>query len=85
VVTLDHNPFEYQTTYTISVTAEDLAGNVLSGAPYTWSFTTMPQQEPQRTYLPIVHKNYPAATVNSARRDRPGHHKTRPPATRRGA
>ena len=44
---------------------EDLAGNALSSAPYAWSFTTMPQ----RAYLPIVLKNYPASAVNSARRD----------------
>jgi uncharacterized repeat protein (TIGR01451 family) len=53
-VTLDHDPFAYSRTYTISVTAaNDLVGNRLSGAPYVWHFSTAPF----RVYLPLVMRN----------------------------
>ncbi len=40
-VTLSHTAFDFGVTYTVVVTgAEDLAGNALANAPYTWSFTT---------------------------------------------
>jgi uncharacterized repeat protein (TIGR01451 family) len=55
VVTLTHDLFAYLTTYTVTVTAaNDLAGNSLSDAPYTWSFTTVPY----RMYLPVMLKNH---------------------------
>jgi hypothetical protein len=46
VLTLTHSPFDYQTTYTVSVNAaEDEAGNPLSGAPVQWSFTTLEEPD----------------------------------------
>ncbi len=56
VVTLSHAPFAYETVYTVTLTAaDDLAGNLLMGAPYQWSFTTLVQ--PSTIYLPLVMRN----------------------------
>jgi methionine-rich copper-binding protein CopC len=53
VVALTHNAFAPGTSYTITVTeAEDLAGNPLSDAPVTWSFTTL-----YKVYLPVTLKH----------------------------
>jgi hypothetical protein len=50
VVTLTHNAFSSGTFYTVTVTAaNDLAGNPLSNAPYTWHFTTIDITPPQVT------------------------------------
>jgi hypothetical protein len=55
VATLTHAPFAYQETYTVVViTANDLAGNLLAGTPYEWSFTTAAN----RVYLPVVFNDY---------------------------
>ncbi len=53
VAALSHASFAYETRYTVTVTAaDDLAGNPLV-APYSWSFTTLPQTTaPHRIYLP---------------------------------
>jgi hypothetical protein len=54
-VTLAHDPFASQTTYTVTVTAAtDLGGNPLAGAPYAWHFTTVSY----RLYLPLVVRSY---------------------------
>jgi hypothetical protein len=48
VVTLTHNAFASETTYTVTVTqARDLAGNPLANAPVVWSFTTSDTTPPQ--------------------------------------
>jgi hypothetical protein len=40
-VTLTHDPFDYDTEYTVTITgAEDEAGNPLVGLPYDWRFST---------------------------------------------
>ena len=40
-VTIAHNEFAQDTTYTLSITtSDDHVGNTLTGAPITWSFTT---------------------------------------------
>jgi hypothetical protein len=58
VATLNHTPFDYQTTYTVTVTAaSDLVGNPLSGAPVVWHFTTAKGQV--YVYLPLVVRNSP--------------------------
>jgi hypothetical protein len=55
VVTLAHDPFASQTTYTVTVTAAaDLGDNPLSGAPYAWHFSTVSH----RLYLPLVLRGY---------------------------
>ena len=51
VVTLHHADFDSGTVYNVNVTAaDDLVGNPLSGAPYSWDFTT----RLYRIYLPLV-------------------------------
>lgn len=41
IITLSHNLFTYDTAYEVTVTGgEDAAGNPLSNAPVTWTFTT---------------------------------------------
>jgi len=48
VVTLDHTAFSGGAVCTVTVTtADDLAGNQLSGAPYDWHFTTVDATSPQ--------------------------------------
>jgi uncharacterized repeat protein (TIGR01451 family) len=55
LVTLTHRPFVYSKTHSIAVTAaDDLVGNSLSEAPYTWHFDT----ELYRVYLPVVLRNW---------------------------
>jgi hypothetical protein len=55
VVTLSHNPFDYQRTYTVTIiAAEDLLGNSLAETPYTWQFATASA----RFYLPLVLCDY---------------------------
>ncbi len=55
VLTVSHVPFIVQTLYTVTLTAaDDLAGNDLVGAPYTWQFTTGGHQ----IYLPVVLRTY---------------------------
>jgi hypothetical protein len=50
VVTLLHNPFLHQTTYTPTISvADDLTGKPLSGAPFAWSFTA----QEWFVYLPL--------------------------------
>jgi len=48
VVTLDHAPFAYSTTYTLTVWAEDAQGEVLvpGPVPNPWAFTTLPPVPP---------------------------------------
>jgi hypothetical protein len=47
VVALAHNLFAYETAYTVTVSAaDDLAGNPLANAPYTWGFTTAAARPP---------------------------------------
>ena len=56
MVTLTHSPFACHATHTfIVITANDLAGNPLFGAPYAWHFTTLPYC----VYLPLVMRDYP--------------------------
>jgi len=55
VVTLSHTAFGGDTIHTITVTsAIDLADNLLSGIPYTWSFTTVRHS----VYLPFVLRGF---------------------------
>ena len=57
VVTLTHDPFAYQTLYTVTVgTAGGLVGNPLSGAPCAWRFTT--EEEYTCIYLPLALKDH---------------------------
>ena len=54
-----HQALAGQTTYTITFMSgiTDLAGNALSGAPYTWSFTTALLPVSQHdVYLPLIQK-----------------------------
>ena len=58
-MTLTHADFISQTAYVVTVnTADDLAGNPLSGASYTWSFSTGPSTPTSYVYLPVVLRNY---------------------------
>ncbi len=51
VLTVSHAPFASQTRYTATIAAaNDLVGNALTDAPYTWQFTTGGYQ----IYLPVV-------------------------------
>jgi uncharacterized repeat protein (TIGR01451 family) len=51
VVTLSHAAFAAGATYSVTLgAADDLAGNLLAGAPVQWSFST----RPYRTLLPLV-------------------------------
>ena len=58
VVRLAHTPLAYSTTYSLTVTAQDTLGQALlpGAVPNPWSFTTMPQPEPEHywIYLPVV-------------------------------
>ncbi len=56
VVSLSHDPFAYETTYVLTITAaDDLAGNPLANAPYDWQFATAAgPQDLTYVYLPIV-------------------------------
>jgi hypothetical protein len=46
-----HNPFNENTTYTISVNASDASLNPIA-APYSWSFTTLTEEV--LIFLPLV-------------------------------
>jgi uncharacterized repeat protein (TIGR01451 family) len=55
VVTMSHNAFAAGAVYTVTLdAADDLAGNLLAGAPVQWSFSA----RPHRTLLPLMIK-YP--------------------------
>jgi hypothetical protein len=57
VVMLDHAPLAYNTTYTLTVWAEDTQGEALvpGPAPNPWAFTTLAQVR-YGVYLPLIVK-----------------------------
>jgi hypothetical protein len=58
VLTLSHDPFDADTSYTVTVTAaSDTEGQALTNAPFSWSFTTASERGPASSttlYLPLV-------------------------------
>ncbi len=60
VVALEHAPFAYSTTYTLTVWARDAQGEELvpGPVPNPWTFTTLPTPPMYRLYLPLVLRGY---------------------------
>jgi len=60
VLTISHDPFATDTSYTVTVTAgSDTEGQALTNAPFSWSFTTASERSPGSggtVYLPLITK-----------------------------